>query len=106
MAEAGEPYDIGPGAPNHVERVESGLLSCGGDNTLTIDDSGSSVGDTAVVVTDSSPPSPPCGLCRETLTEFAGPDLPVLLATSGENGDRVEYRLGELLPHPFEFPPR
>lgn len=28
---AGEPYDIGPGAPNHVERVESGLLSYGGD---------------------------------------------------------------------------
>ncbi len=30
---AGERYDIGPGAPNHVERVESGLLSWGGDNT-------------------------------------------------------------------------
>ncbi len=30
---AGEKYDIGPGAPNHVERVESGLLSFGGDNT-------------------------------------------------------------------------
>ena len=24
---AGAKYDIGPGAPNHVERVESGLLS-------------------------------------------------------------------------------
>ncbi len=30
---AGEKYNIGPGAPNHVERVESGLLSWGGDNT-------------------------------------------------------------------------
>lgn len=30
---AGAPYDIGPGAPNHVERVESGLLSFGGDTT-------------------------------------------------------------------------
>jgi len=30
---AGEKYGIGPGAPNHVERVESGLLSFGGDNT-------------------------------------------------------------------------
>ena len=28
---AGEPYGIGPGAPNPVERVESGLLSYGGD---------------------------------------------------------------------------
>jgi glycine cleavage system aminomethyltransferase T len=33
VAAAGKKYDIGPGAPNHVERVESGLLSFGGDNT-------------------------------------------------------------------------
>lgn len=30
---AGEAYGIGPGAPNHIERVESGLLSWGGDTT-------------------------------------------------------------------------
>ena len=30
---AGERYNIGPGAPNHVERVESALLSWGGDHT-------------------------------------------------------------------------
>ena len=30
---AGRRYGIGPGAPNHVERVESGLLSFGGDTT-------------------------------------------------------------------------
>lgn len=30
---AGAPYGIGPGAPNPVERVESGLLSWGGDTT-------------------------------------------------------------------------
>ncbi len=29
--EAGRPYDIGPGTPNYIERVESGLLSYGGD---------------------------------------------------------------------------
>ena len=33
VKDAGEKYGIGPGAPNHVERVESGLLSCGGDTT-------------------------------------------------------------------------
>lgn len=33
VVDAGQKYDIGPGAPNHVERVESGLLSYGGDNT-------------------------------------------------------------------------
>jgi len=31
VKEAGRPFDIGPGAPNDVERLESGLLSYGGD---------------------------------------------------------------------------
>lgn len=31
IKEAGQPYDIGPGNPNACERVESGLLSWGGD---------------------------------------------------------------------------
>jgi len=30
---AGQEFDIGPGSPNHIERVESGLLSWGGDTT-------------------------------------------------------------------------
>ena len=31
VREAGSPWDIGPGNPNHCERIESGLLSWGGD---------------------------------------------------------------------------
>jgi aminomethyltransferase len=31
VKEAGQPWDIGPGGPNLCERVESGLLSWGGD---------------------------------------------------------------------------
>jgi len=31
VREAGQPHGIGPGAPNVVERIESGLLSWGGD---------------------------------------------------------------------------
>jgi glycine cleavage system aminomethyltransferase T len=31
VREAGKPWDIGPGTPNFCERVESGLLSYGGD---------------------------------------------------------------------------
>jgi glycine cleavage system aminomethyltransferase T len=31
VAEAGAPYGIGPGTPNYVERVESGLVSYGAD---------------------------------------------------------------------------
>lgn len=32
VARAGEPYGIGPGTPNFIERVESGLLSFAADN--------------------------------------------------------------------------
>lgn len=31
IKEAGKPFDIGPGCPNPMERIESGLLSWGGD---------------------------------------------------------------------------
>ena len=36
VAEAGRPFDIGPGTPNYIERIESALLSFRGD---TLDDS-------------------------------------------------------------------
>ncbi len=53
------------------------------------------------VVTDASPPAMPCGMCRETLNEFAENDLPVLVANL--DGERRETRLRELHPMPFEF---
>lgn len=31
VQEAGKPFDIGPGNPNHCERIESGLVNVGGD---------------------------------------------------------------------------
>ena len=31
VAEAGEPFGIGPGTPNYIERIESGLVSYGAD---------------------------------------------------------------------------
>jgi cytidine deaminase len=57
-----------------------------------------------VVVADADPLATPCGLCRETLAEFAGPDLPILLAAP--DGRRRETRLGQLFPEPFELPRR
>jgi cytidine deaminase len=49
------------------------------------------------VVTPSG--GPPCGLCRQVLWEFAGPELPVLVAPPA--GEPARYRLGELFPHPW-----
>ena len=53
------------------------------------------------VVTGSSPPARPCGLCRQTLSEFAS-DLPILVVNP--QGEREETSLAELLPHPFTLP--
>lgn len=54
------------------------------------------------VVTDTSPPATPCGLCLQTMAEFADPELPVLLVNL--DGDQIEHKLNDLLPHPFELP--
>ena len=49
----------------------------------------------AVYTPDSREAVPPCGACRQVLSEFAAPDLPVLLA--GREGS-TETTLGELYP--------
>ena len=41
----------------------------------------------------------PCGMCRQVMAEFSGPELIVLIVKS-EN-EVKEYTLGELLPHVF-----
>jgi cytidine deaminase len=58
------------------------------------------------VVTSTDPPSSPCGLCRQTLSEFAE-DLPILLVgadSADGDGAREEVRLAELLPRRFVLP--
>ena len=44
-------------------------------------------------------PTSPCGVCRQALFEFAGPDLRVILARS--ETDWQEYTLGQLMPLGF-----
>jgi cytidine deaminase len=54
---------------------------------------------TAVAIaTTTTPPSPPCGACRQALREF-GPDLKVILINPA--GVREETTLAALLPHSF-----
>lgn len=43
----------------------------------------------------------PCGACRQALSEFS-PSLEVIVI--GIDGDRHEFSLDELLPHPFTLP--
>lgn len=50
-----------------------------------------------VVVTDASPPSAPCGACRQVLAEF-GRDM--IVDAIGPGGSR-RWKLAELLPDSF-----
>jgi len=53
------------------------------------------------VCTELSPPAAPCGMCRQTLAEFAS-DCPVVLCgPHGLSGEVRVMRLRELLPHAF-----
>ena len=42
----------------------------------------------------------PCGMCRQTLSEFCGAEFPVVCESPGEDEDEgsVVYRLGDLVP--------
>ena len=53
------------------------------------------------ICSDSEQPAPPCGMCRQALAEFA-PELRIM--SEGTSGERVEWRLTELLPEMFRLP--
>jgi cytidine deaminase len=54
--------------------------------------------DAIVIATDADEPTPPCGICRQVLEEFA-PHLIVLSAT--RSGRDARWTLDELLPKAF-----
>lgn len=51
-----------------------------------------------VIVTDAEAPSPPCGICRQALVEFA-PTLDVISVAA--RGRIQRWSLADLLPFPF-----
>jgi cytidine deaminase len=82
----------------NVENASYGLTNCAERVALG---SGVAAGarrfERLVVVSDGSPPSAPCGACRQALAEM-GTDLQV--EAVGPEGSR-RWRLAELLPDPF-----
>lgn len=50
------------------------------------------------IVTEADTPTPPCGMCRQALIEFAA-SLPV--RSYGARGTHAEWNLDQLLPVPF-----
>jgi cytidine deaminase len=80
----------------NVENASYGLTVCAERNAVAAAVlAGARRLDAVVVV----PPTPPCGMCLQTLAEFGSAALPVILV--GARGARVELTLGELLPRAF-----
>jgi len=53
------------------------------------------------VCTESSPPSSPCGACRQVLLEFAPDPAAVTVTAVNPHGERRSWTLAELLPDGF-----
>jgi cytidine deaminase len=84
----------------NVENASYGLTLCAERNAVAAAAlAGARSLEAVAVASGTSPPTPPCGACLQSLAEFAGPELPVVLA--GKGGEVVETTLGELLPRGF-----
>ncbi|HET9597347.1 MAG TPA: cytidine deaminase [Anaeromyxobacteraceae bacterium] len=84
----------------NVENASYGLTLCAERNAVAAAAlAGARRLEAVAVASGTSPPTPPCGACLQSLAEFAGPELPVVLA--GKGGAVVETTLGELLPRGF-----
>ena len=53
------------------------------------------------VCTDASPPSSPCGACRQVLVEFADDPTKVTVTAINPQGERRSWTLAQLLPDSF-----
>ena len=54
-----------------------------------------------VIATDASPPWPPCGICRQILTEFTPDPTAVAIHCINPKGEWRSFRLSDLLPEAF-----
>jgi cytidine deaminase len=62
-----------------------------------------------VVVSEDTPPAPPCAQCLQVLAEFSRSETEVHLVDTSfveknGNGSHLVYTFGDLLPYPFIFP--
>jgi cytidine deaminase len=84
----------------NVENATYGLTVCAERNAFAAAVAQGHTRPLAVaIVVDTPVPCPPCGMCRQVMAEFAGPDLPVRSRTLKQ--EEAQYTLRELLPHAF-----
>jgi len=96
--------EIASGA--NVENASYGLTICAERSALAqaVSQYGPEIRIEAVAIANlSHAPSPPCGACRQMLSEFILPNAPVIFP--GADGDRT-MRFSELLPVAFGAKPK
>jgi cytidine deaminase len=84
----------------NVENASFGLALCAERSAVAAAIAAGEKSIAAVaVITATSPPAAPCGMCRQVLAEFADDALPIALCNDA--GERSDTTLGALLPHAF-----
>lgn len=85
---------------SNIENAAYSLCNCAERTALF---KAYSEGDTTfkaiAVVADTKRPVPPCGACRQVISELCDPSMPVYLTNL--NGDFQELKVSELLPGAF-----
>ncbi|HRC57200.1 MAG: cytidine deaminase [Myxococcales bacterium] len=88
----------------NVENASFGLTICAERAAITAAVASGVTQLTAVAVctqTQASPPSSPCGACRQVLREFAADPRTFRVIAVNPDGARREWTLAELLPDSF-----
>ncbi|CAN5299672.1 cytidine deaminase [soil metagenome] len=86
----------------NVENASYPLSVCAERNAIAAAVMSGKVGLEAVVVaTGASPPSAPCGACRQVLREFAAAPDKVRVTAINPGGERRSWTLAQLLPDSF-----
>lgn len=85
----------------NVENASYGLCLCAERSAVAGAIAGGRRDFVAIAIaTASSPPSPPCGMCRQVLAEFA---LDLRIVMTNPEGERVETTARALLPGGFDL---
>jgi cytidine deaminase len=86
----------------NIENASYGLATCA-ERTAVFAAvlSGAHRLEAVAVCTDASPPSSPCGACRQVLLEFAPDPAAVTVTAINATGERRSWTLDELIPDGF-----
>lgn len=84
----------------NVENASYGLSNCAERTAIfKAVSEGAQSFDKLVITGDTDGPISPCGACRQVISEFCAPDMPVIL--TNVRGDIEETTVAELLPGAF-----